>query len=253
MSDAGDAAKVRPSAGDLGRDPHSGLAIVLPHILRTFWREPALALTVAYLLVALAGIYFDYTYYQKGFGIPILSLAQIGDYLVAGLQQPVAIGLMLLTFPLCWVIDRINVGSRRRQAHRRDALRALPNPDGWQKLRLRWLNWHLDQMWSLYIAYVLLIFVYGWIFVGVYARYRVAEVKRGDAAKVVVRMNGDAVDLPSSSGGPWIYLGAVSNYVFAYDEAAKRATILPVNAIARLQPLPAAGRKDSSEPVATKP
>lgn len=250
MSDAGDAAKTRQSAG---ADPHSGLAIVLPHILRTFWREPALALTVAYLLVALAGIYFDYTYYQKGFGIPILSLAQIGDYLVAGLQQPMAIVLMLLTFPLCWLMDRINARSRRRQANRRDALRALPNADAWQRLRLRWLDWHLDQRWGLYIAYVLVIFVYGWVFVGAYARHRVAEVKRGNADKAVVRMNGGTVDLPSASGGPWTYLGAVSSYVFLYDASVQRATILPVNAIARLQPLPGDARPADAAPLAPKP
>lgn len=254
MSDAGDAAKTRNRGAFRQPDRHSGLAVVLPHILHSFRREPALALTVAYLLVALAGIYFDYTYYQKGFGIPILSLAQIGDYLVAGLQQPMAIALMLLTFPLCWLMDRVNARSRRRQANRRDALRALPNPDAWQKLRLRWLDWHLDQMWGLYIAYVLVIFIYGWVFVGAYARHRVAEVKRGDAAKAVVRMNGDSVDLPSGSGGAWTYLGAVSSYVFVYDEASQRATILPVNAIARLQPLPAGVRPpDDAQPLAPKP
>lgn len=249
MGDAGNAAKI--SNGSAIRQPnrHSGLAVVLPHVLKTFRREPALALTVAYLLIALAGIYYDYAYYQKGFGIPILSLAQIGDYLVAGLQQPVAIALVLVTFPLCWLMDRINVRSRRRQSARRDALLALPHLSRWQRLHLRWLDWHLGQMWGLYVGYLLVIFIYGSVFVGLYARQRAVEVRQGGAAKTLVRMNGAAADLRPSSGGAWTYLGAISNYVFVYDDAAKRAMILPVNAIAGLQPLPGRTRA----PIAAKP
>ena len=244
MSDAGDA-----GIGSAGPDRHSGLAVVLPHVLKTFRREPALALTVAYLLVALAGIYYDYAYYQVGFGIPILSLAQIGDYLVAGLQQPMAIALVLVTFPLCWLMDRINIRSRRQQSARREALIALPGRNRWQRLHLRWLDWHLDQKWGLYIGYLLVIFIYGWVFVGMYARQRVIEARQGAAARALVRLNGASTDLQPGSGGAWTYLGAVSNYVFVYDPAANRAMALPVNAVASLQPLP----RTTRTPVAPKP
>lgn len=248
MSDAGVGAKSSERGRNRQPDRHSGLAVVLPHILHSFRREPALALTVAYLLVALAGIYFDYAYYQRGFGIPILSLAQIGDYLVAGLQQPVAIVLVLLTFPLCWLMDKVNARSRRRQAVQRDALRAMPGLSRWQGLRLRWLEWHLRQMWGLYVAYVLFVFVYGWVFVGVYARQQVGAVKRGEGTRVAARMNGAAEDLPASPGKAWTYLGAISNYVFVYDHVAGQALVLPVSAIASIRPgVPA------SAPVAAKP
>ena len=253
MSDAGEPAEIRKAAATRGPDPHSGLAIVLPHILRSFRREPALALTVAYLVVALAGLYFDYSYYQKGFGIPILSLAQIGDYLVAGLQQPAAIAMMLLTLPLCWLMDRVNARVRRRQAKRREALRALPSHTRWQRQRLRWLDWHLDQKWSLYVFYVLTIFIYGWVFVGLYARDRVADVKHGDVAQVAVRMAGATGDLQASTGTKWSYLGAVSNYVFVYDHVSRQPAILPVNAVARISPSPAAGVDADRDPVAAKP
>lgn len=246
----GEGAIISNDSADRQFGRHSGLAIVLPHVFKSFRREPALALTVAYLLVALAGIYYDYAYYQKGFGIPILSLAQIGDYLVAGLQQPMAIALMLLTFPLCWLMDKINARSRRRQAVQRDALRAVPDPSRWQAWRLRWLEWHLRQMWGLYIAYLLFVFVYGWVFVGVYARYQVNVVKRGEGAQVTARLNGVAGDLRPSTGGTWTWLGAISNYVFVYDAVAGQATLMPVNAIASLQPLP---RARSPVPLAPKP
>lgn len=221
---------------------HSPLQAVLPHVLRMFRREPALALTGAYLMVVLAGIYYDYGYYQKGFGIPILSLAQIGDYLVAGLQQPVAIALVVITLPLCWVLDRLNMYFRRRDQAQRMHLRALPRLGWLQALHLRYMDWHLEQRWGLYAAYLIIIFVYGWVFVGTYARQRVAEVKSGRALQTAVRLAGADHDFAAGSSPAWTYLGAVSGYVFLYDHVAKRATILPVNAIARIQPLPAPRR-----------
>lgn len=248
----GDAERAVPAS--IGpSEQHSPLQAVLPHILRTFGREPALALTVCYLFIALAGIYYDYGFYQRGFGIPVLTLAQAGDFLVAGLQQPMALVLLVSTLPLCWIFDWFTVRSRRRDSRRRVRLRGVARPTRWQRLHMRYLDWHLGSLWSAQIAYVLIVILYGWSFVMIYASHRVAAVKLGESPKVGIRLNGDAADLPASSPAGWSYLGAVSNYVFAYDPAAKRATILPVNAIASLQPLPAAGRKGSSGPVAAKP
>lgn len=241
-----------PSSEDVP-EQHSTLQAVLPHILKTFKREPALALTVAYLMVALAGIYYDYGYYQKGFGIPILGLAQIGDYLVAGLQQPVAIALVLLTLPLCWILDRINVYFRRRDAGRRDRLRALPQLNPYQRLYLRYLDWHLGQRWGLFGAYLIVVFLYGWVFVGIYARHNVDRVKRGDAVQVTVRFNGADADLAASHSQTWSYLGAVSSYVFLYDPAQRQPLVVPVNAIASLRPAPATRSPTAPGPVAPKP
>lgn len=253
MGDAGDAATIHRRAAGSGSDRYSGLAVVLPHVLRTFHREPALALTVAYLLVALAGIYYDYAFYQKGFGIPILSLAQIGDYLVAGLQQPVAIALVAVTFPLCWLMDRVNLRFRRRDQARRERLRALPRLHFAQALHLRYLDWHLGQRWGLYLAYLIVIFLYGWLFVGIYAKHRVAGVKAGEAPRVGVRFTGAHADLTASASSTWSYLGAVSNYVFVYDHAGREPLVLPVNAIASLRPKHLERTHEPAGAVAAKP
>ncbi|MGH8183694.1 MAG: hypothetical protein ACREPH_08550 [Rhodanobacteraceae bacterium] len=165
-------------------DQHSALAAVLPHILKTFRREPAMALTVAYLMIALAGIAYDYSFYQKGFGIQILSLAQIGDYLVAGLQQPMAILLTLLMLPLVWFLDRVNVFFRRRYEAERGNLRALPSLRWSQALRLRYLNWQLGGLWPMRVMYLAIVFGCSWMFVGVYASHNVAMTKRGVAPRV---------------------------------------------------------------------
>src|SRR4051812_32769509 len=85
----------------------SVLLNLLPHVVQTLRREPALGITICYLLVAMAGIFYNYSFYRQ-FGIPILSLSQIGDFLVAGIQRPMALLLVASTFPLCWLADTIN-------------------------------------------------------------------------------------------------------------------------------------------------
>ncbi|MDR3386428.1 MAG: hypothetical protein P4L92_05195 [Rudaea sp.] len=213
----------------------SVLLNVLPHILDTLKREPALAITFCYLLVAMAGIFYNYSFYAK-FGIPALSLSQIGDFLVAGIQQPMAIVLVVSTFPLCWLIDKINATFRRRRIMQRDRLRSLPRLTWLQRIRLFLLNLRIDHSWYMGLVYAVAIVGYGWMFVGTYATHRASAVKRGDAAQVNVWLNGDAAGLQAKSGTAWTYLGAVANYVFVYDPADRRAVMLPVNAIARIEP-----------------
>ncbi|HEX5961919.1 MAG TPA: hypothetical protein VFY97_11815 [Rhodanobacteraceae bacterium] len=234
-------------------DQHSALAGVLPHILATFRRDPALALTVAYLLIALAGIYYDYSFYQEGFGIPILSLEQVGDFLVAGLQQPVAIVLMVLTLPLCWLLDRLNAFFHRRYEIEREKLRRSAALRWWQALRLRYLNWQLGSHWFTRIMYLVIIFGYSWMFVGIYAAHNVGLAKRGGGMQVAVRLAGASADLAAGNVPAWTYLGAVSNYVFVYDHASRQPLILPVEAVASVRPPLAAKPATKRSPVAGKP
>lgn len=221
--------------------------------LAAFRREPALALTVACLLVALAGIHYDYAFYQRGFGIPLLSLARIGDYLVAGLQQPIAIALLAVIFPVCWLLDRVNLRCRRRDRRRRDRLQALPRLRFTQALNLRYLEWHLGRRWGLYMACLVVILGYGWLFAGLYAKQRVAAIRSGVASQVGVRLSGANGDFPASASSTWSYPGAVSSYVFVHDPAAHQALVLPVNAIASMRPDAPGARPWSETPVAARP
>jgi hypothetical protein len=215
---------------------HSVLLGFLPHASRVFRREPAVAITICYLLVAMAGIFYNYSYYSK-FGIPILTLSQISDFLVAGLQQPMALVLVLSTFPLCWVIDCFNLYNRRKRARRRDALLSTPGDSRLKRVRT-WLLLPFPR-WLTGVAYVAITIIYGWLFVNAYAGHRAHAVKQGDAGLVTIWLSGDANQLTSEAQGRWTYLGAVSNYVFVYDIGAKRSVILPINNITRIEPVAA--------------
>ena len=212
---------------------------MLPYVVRMLRREPAVALTLGYLLVAMAGIYYNYWFYRD-FDIPVLTLSQIGDFLVAGLQEPMALALVVSTFPVCWVFDLYNEFSRRRHIAQRDRLRARASLPPWQRVRLRFLEWRVGELWYTQVSYIAVVVLYGWLFVSIYARHRAEAVKRGEAPMVQVWLNGESGGLAAGASRTWTWLGAIGNYVFVYDRAEARALILPVNAVARLQPVPEA-------------
>ncbi|MBO9663064.1 hypothetical protein [Dokdonella sp.] len=233
-----------PSADAGERKRDSALHSLLPHLVKLLRREPALGITVAYLLVAMAGIFYNYRYYTK-FDIPVLSLSQISDFLIAGIQQPVAPLLVLSTFAVIWVFDRINVWSRRRHLARRERLLAQDGAPSWrQRAMLAWARWnlvghgHAVTQW----AYAAIVVCYGWLFVAIYADQRVERMRADGMAQVRVRLNGSETDLAASRSPTWTYLGAVSNYVFLYDAAARQSLILPTNNVLRLEPVSAAGK-----------
>lgn len=240
MNDARDIAAASDSASSSSahEQPASPLLEMLPHILRTLQREPALAITLIYAFVAMAGIFYNFAFYRR-FDIPVLTLSQIGDFLVAGIQQPMALVLVASTFPLCWLFDRVNMRGRRRRAATRARLRALPSLTRVQRARLGFLDWMQGhgRRWYSQASYLLIVLAYSWTFVAIYADYRADVVKHGAAPVVRVWMNGAADPLATAGEAPWTYLGAIGQYVFVYDHEAARAAILPVNAIARIEPI----------------
>jgi hypothetical protein len=236
----GDPSASRPA--DAIEEPVSALFEVLPHVLRTLRREPALVITLTYLLVAMAGIFYDYAFYRQ-FAIPALSLSQISDFLAAGIQEPIAIVLVLSTFPLCWVFDRINLWGRRRRAAEGARLKAVPALTWWQRRRLAFIVAMNERRGYMRLVYALVVVTYAWSFVSIYAGQRAQAVKRGEALEVRVQLTDGSPLLTRSVQKPWLYLGAISQYVFVYDRDAARAEIVPVNAISRIEPVPGAGTK----------
>ena len=214
----------------------SALRSLLPHVFGLFRREPALGITVAYLFVAMAGIFYVDRFYQR-FNIPVLSLSQISDFLTAGVQRPVALLLVLSTLLVIAVFDWFNVRSRRRYRRAFARLTEVENPSWSQRLRIRWLTWQLFRgHWYMHLAYAGVLFCYSWVFVSLYADAQVRRIQQGQAQEVRVWMS-DGQVLAASSGDAWRYLGAVSNYVFVYDGASRRAQILPVQSVGRIEPV----------------
>ncbi len=221
------------------RSDESALHAVLPYVIRRLRREPALAISIGYMLVATAGIFYNVSFYKK-FGIPVLTLSQIGDFLVAGVQQPIAIVLVLSTLPLCWLFDRLNATYRRRKLAERERLLALPSLSYRQRWQVKMADWTLGRPHQELIAYLFVIPLYGWVFVANYAEYRAEAIKRGESDMVRVWLADDSSGL--GKGRELAWLGATGGYVFVYDAEGGKSLVLPVENVARIEPAQRAKR-----------
>ena len=65
--------------------PAPALALRLWAVMRS---EPALMVTTAYLVGSFIGLWANYWFFRR-FDLPILEYMQGGDYLVAGLRDPI--------------------------------------------------------------------------------------------------------------------------------------------------------------------
>jgi hypothetical protein len=226
--------------------PRSVLLSVMPHVLQAARSEPALVITFAYLFVAMAGIFYNFNFYEK-FDIPILALSQVSDFLVAGLQQPMALLLVLSTFPLCWLFDKFNLRRRRQRHQRLERLQRITDPSLFQRAGM-WFSRN-PPAWFTGCLYLALVVIYGWLFVHFYARHRADLVRTGEGEQVLVTLTNDGNrDTGIVAGKPWSFLGTTSGYVYLYDRSSGRSVILPLNNIVRIEPVPSKSHAPTAQP-----
>lgn len=218
-------------------DLHPGEAAWVVVLWRRVCREPALLVSTAYLLIGFLGLWSSYWFF-RGFGIPVLEYLQASDYLVAGLRHPaylLILGAGFLVGALVSWPDTL----RRRHPERINALRAR---HWWWRLvfaQSRWMSWegvglHPVTGISLVVASFLCL---GSAYYMLDKGERVRAGLAGNAVRV--QLAGDAAPLP----GQALLLGTSSAYVYLWWPAQRRAEVLPIAAVKRLQaPLkPAAG------------
>ena len=180
-------------------------------LLRWLVREqPALLVSLLYLFASGIGMYFSWRYLRH-FGIDFFDYAQISDFLLASLKEPITwtlvAGLLLAMFLDNWMSRAWGRKPRGRLT------RWYGTP------RYRRLN---------HLAFLGLVVLYMTIFADLKAR----DTLRGDYLKVTLRLaESGAVERRA-------LLGTTSGYVFTFDPDASSAKVYPVEAIEALE-LPA--------------
>lgn len=206
---------------------------------RRMQREPALLFTTAYLLVSALGLWCSYWFY-RGFGVSILDYLQASDFLVAGVRDPVYIGLLLLGVLLVLLVTWP------------ETLR-LRNPDTVARLMGRNRLWRLLLGRSVFTSWeatrmrpLTAMTVAVTLFMAVAAAGYVSQ--RGDDIRdrragdtVTVHLIGDATALPGQAR----LLGTSSAFVFLWWPALRRAEAVPIAAVRRVQ---AAGVRRGAAP-----
>ncbi len=223
-----------PDTVDVSPDASASAAAAAPQpslvtrALAVLTREPVLFVTLGYVFVAFIGLWANYWFYRR-FGIPILEYMQGSDYLVAGLRNPAYAGVLvmavlaslLITWPERW---------RRRYPQRTAQLRQrwwgkaiFPGTNKWY----RW--WGMSPETGVVFGVV-------WIMIwGVYAQVvqNAVAIQRGGGHRVRVTLAGQKAPMP---GMPRL-LGTSSAFIYLYWPVGKRAEVVPIEAVGRIESL----------------
>ncbi|MFC3551128.1 hypothetical protein ACFOLC_08855 [Lysobacter cavernae] len=234
------ASAAAPAGAPAARSP--GIPVVI-RIGRRLLREPSLMVTLAYVFVSFIGLWSSYWFY-RGFNLPILEYMQAGDYLVAGLRDPVYAILLFTSVAIALLVSW-------PETHRRD------HPERVEEYRRKWWgrlvfsNFRGFRWKGLGMAHETgIVFAVLWGLVAASAAYvdmKAGQIREDRAgARVQVTLTGDAAPQPNAAR----LLGSSSAFVFLWWPDRKVAEAVPIESIGRLTTVPAVHNKVRPTPAA---
>lgn len=173
---------------------------------RTLAEQPALLVSLLYLLASVIGLFYSWSFLRP-FGINMLQYAEISDFLLASIKEPLTWVLALLSVVL---IQLDNFMSRRVQARKPGYL----------------LCWYGSDRYRQFNYPVLVMLAAGLLFS--YADLKVQHVRDGRSDIYEVQLADGA------SPEPRVLLGTTVNFIFLYDPETGRSSIHPNESVLSL-------------------
>lgn len=234
---AASAARAAPATGasaddPSGREDYANRFVWFPAALALLRREPALSITLGYLLLSLIGLWSSYCFYRV-FRIPILEYMQPGDFLVAGVRQPMNLLWLLLmisiSVPAYWpTYYRLRHPQRVERFRRHWFGRLIFSRYVDPFRRRRWYDLSPE-------ATILLALLFG--------GGSLIMAHSGDRANALLEGGGQPVRVTLSDGGSPLQgsarlLGTTSGYVYLYWPGNGRTEVLVQESVSRIEVLP---------------
>lgn len=177
--------------------------------------HPALVLSAAYLSATGLGMLSSWTFYDR-FGLNVFHYAQLSDFILSAVRNPLAALAILLAVPAVWMIMRT---------------------DQWMT-RFRWYKYvsgpaPLRRLSRTRGALLIYLSLYGYVFSLVYSGWMVTRVRAGEVTSVEAQLQqgtylGRDATVPFRTG----LLGTTTAYVFLYDNDSGTVTVVPVENLA---------------------
>lgn len=191
-------------------------------------REPVLFITVAYLFVSLLGLWSSFWFYRR-FEVPILEYMQSSDFFVAGLRRPqfaLLLGaalfwLWLSAWPMRWVERNRDLAKEYRRKYWWGK-HLFYDPQSWQGL------WGIRSDTLLVISFLGLGLFTIYNFSLASARDILSGKDKGHRVWVTLAMEG----APTAEAS---LLGTTSAFVFLWRVDTRRAEIVPIESIAKME------------------
>lgn len=196
-------------------------------------REPTLLFTLAYVGVTTIGIWSSYWFYRH-FRISVVEYFQVGDFVVAGLREPInllSFGLIMLLLALAYLptyyeyrhpqqVDRI----RRTRWWARLVFPLSSSPF----VQRKWYQPSPETM----MIFVLLLAVASMTVS--HARDKARAIADGGGHRVRITLSGERLPLQGEAR----LLGTSNGYVYLYWPANGRTEVLVQESVARIETLP---------------
>lgn len=200
-------------------------------LYRTLAEQPAFLVSVLYVFASVIGLFYSWSFLRP-FGINMLQYAELSDFLLASIKEPLTWALVLFSVVL---VQLDNAMSRGVQARKPGRLLRWYGSDRYRKLN--------------YPVFVLLAAA----LLFAYADMKVQDVLDGEAEVYEVKLADD------SSPEPRVLLGTTVNFIFLYAPQSGRVSIHPNESVLSLskvvpaQSTESPGPPDDPEPVPPQP
>jgi hypothetical protein len=176
-----------------------------------FAENPTMLGTTIYVALTVVGLSYSVFFYAQ-FGIGYLDYAQITDFFVAGLREPIATGLFALTGIVLYGIYRLDFMMRRKfQWYNRVFYRSR---------KIERFTYHPAMIAIGFLAIALL-------YTSVYGRVAAQRINDGKGKEVRVKMLAGA-----QIENTRVLLGTTSTHILLYDSETKMSEVLPVDHVA---------------------
>lgn len=180
--------------------------------------NPGLVLSLGYLYLTGIGMAYQARFY-RAFGVDILDFTDAGDFILAGVRDPIIMLLSLAPFPLAW--GYLSLVRRAAEAAGRRLKRPPPREDG--------IMYH-PLVKRLGVGIMLLTWILA--FLATYGRYAAREVRKGRGTQVTVEMSAGGDSLASRTA---TLLGTSARYIFLHDVDTRKTDVIPFENVVRLQ------------------
>ncbi|MCH9693131.1 MAG: hypothetical protein K0U72_01360 [Gammaproteobacteria bacterium] len=172
-------------------------------VVDLFQKHPALLVSAFYVAASVIGMFYSWAFLRH-FDVNVFNYAQISDFLLASLKEPLTWALVFVSVVLV-LLD--NASSRK--AGRKD-------------LR-RWLAWYGSPRYRMVNNFTALFMVL--VFIYSYATAQARDVKAGEGKTVNVEFSDGEASVRST------LLGTTGQWVFLYEPDLRAVDIHPVESI----------------------
>lgn len=191
----------------------------LPPILgmskELFRQHPALIVSLGYIITSLIGMMFSWQFF-KNFDVNIFDYAEITDFLMAALREPMSIVLALggvLVTLLVWMWSSVEL--RWFQKH----------PPTWRisKAYSRWSRWGMQST----STHLFVIVAYAFLFIEFYVAHQVDRIRAGEGDRIRIEQDSEA-DMSA------LLVGSTSKFLLVATGPDSNVVILPHESITRI-------------------